>query len=189
MSQLPDISFAASGPQVPDAPEVLAWVQARFQEAFGPELNLDQSTPQGQLITTLTACIVAKTANFFILRKCSTPTRPKAFFRDALGRIYFLNRQAAASSVADCLCVGLPGTVIPGTDGTRPRRWLRMRAATMALHEDRHDPRKRESDVALCERRYRPHPMPGAKHCHHRQRHRRVGYHHKSGSRRCRSGC
>lgn len=33
----------------------------------------------------------------------------------------------------------------------------------MALHEDRHDPRKRESDVALCERRYRPHPMPGAK--------------------------
>ena len=41
MSQLPDISFAASGPQVPDTPEVLAWVQARYQEAFGPELTLD----------------------------------------------------------------------------------------------------------------------------------------------------
>lgn len=117
MSQLPDISFAASGPQVPDAPEVLAWVQARFQEAFGPELNLDQSTPQGQLITTLTACIVAKNSELLYLAQMFDPDTAEGVFQDALGRIYFLNRQAAASSVADCLCVGLPGTVIPGTDG------------------------------------------------------------------------
>lgn len=116
MSQSPDIIFADSGPQVPDTPAVLAWVQQRFLEAFGPDLNLDQSTPQGQLITTLTACITARNAALLHLSQMFDPDTASGVFQDALGRIYFLNRQAAAPSVAQCLCVGLPGTLIPGTD-------------------------------------------------------------------------
>ena len=116
MSQSPDISFGPSGPQVPDTSTVLAWVQGRFREAFGPDLNLDQSTPQGQLITTLTACITARNAALLHLSQMFDPDTASGVFQDALGRIYFLNRQAAAPSVAQCLCVGLPGTLIPGTD-------------------------------------------------------------------------
>ena len=116
MSQSPDISFGPSGPRVPDTSTVLAWVQGRFREAFGPDLNLDQSTPQGQLITTLTACITARNAALLHLSQMFDPDTASGVFQDALGRIYFLNRQAAAPSVAQCLCVGLPGTLIPGTD-------------------------------------------------------------------------
>lgn len=116
MSQSPDIIFADSGPQVPDTPAVLAWVQQRFLEAFGPDLNLDQSTPQGQLITTLTACITAKNSGLLHLAQQFDPDTAAGVFQDALGRIYFINRQAAAPSVAQCLCTGLPGTVIPGAD-------------------------------------------------------------------------
>lgn len=116
MSQSPDISFGPSGPQVPDTGTVLAWVQGRFREAFGPDLNLDPSTPQGQLMTTLTACITAKNAGLLYLAQMFDPDTAEGVFQDALGRIYFLNRLGAAPSVAQCLCTGLPGTVIPGTD-------------------------------------------------------------------------
>lgn len=116
MSQSPDISFGPNGPRVPDTSTVLAWVQGRFREAFGPDLNLDLSTPQGQLITTLTACITARNAALLHLSQMFDPDTASGVFQDALGRIYFLNRQAAAPSVTQCLCVGLPGTLIPGTD-------------------------------------------------------------------------
>lgn len=113
----PTIEFTPEGPQVPETAAVLEAVQNMFNEAFGGTLNLDASTPQGQLITSITAMIVDKNQQLLFLANQFNPDVASGVWQDALARIYFINRRPALPTVVHCLCTGLVGTVIPGLNG------------------------------------------------------------------------
>ncbi len=99
-----------------------------MQAAFGGNLNFTTTngsatnpTPQGQLAASLTALISAAYATFVNITNQVNPAFAQGRMQDAIGNIYFIERNPAQSTVVQCLCVGLTGTVIPGgTVGTPP---------------------------------------------------------------------
>lgn len=111
-----DLEFTATGPAAPESAAVKAAVAADWQAAFGNQLNADDATPQGQLIVSETAIVQDKNAQLLHLANQFDPAQAEGRFQDALASIYFLDRQAARASVAQCVCRGRAGTVIPGSD-------------------------------------------------------------------------
>lgn len=97
--------------------QIRAEVRADWRAAFagngGPPLNVEPETPAGQLIDSQTAAVAAKDAQVLHLANQFNPLTAEGVWQDALGKIYFLTRKIAESSVAVCRCKGLPGTVIP----------------------------------------------------------------------------
>lgn len=88
------------------------WVAA-FTKDGQPELNTEPETPAGQLIDSQTAAIVNKDGEVLYLANQFNPLTAEGVWQDALGKIYFLTRQVQQASVAQCVCTGFPGTVIP----------------------------------------------------------------------------
>ncbi len=111
-----DLEFTAAGVVAPETSEIKADVQALFVEAFGSGLNLDDSTPQGYLIDGITNIIAQKNANMLLLINQFNPAFASGIWQDALGNLYFLQRKSATPTIVQCVCTGLPGTVIPGLD-------------------------------------------------------------------------
>lgn len=105
-------------------------VRTQWQNAFNdpdlPALNVDPSTPQGQLIDSQTAAIVEKDTQLLYLSTQFNPLTAEGIWQDALAQIYFITRQPAIASSAMCLCTGRQGTTIQQgaiiesvTDGTQ----------------------------------------------------------------------
>lgn len=111
-----DLEFTETGPVAPESAAVKAAVTADWQAAFDNQLNADDATPQGQLITSQTAIVQDKNAQLLHLVNQFDPSQAADRFQDALASIYFIERQAARSSVAQCVCTGRAGTPIPGND-------------------------------------------------------------------------
>lgn len=110
-------SFDSSlGMVVDDVETVRASVQEAWQQAFSdvdtPALNVDASTPQGQLIDSQTAAIVDKDNQILYLSNMFNPLTAEGVWQDALAQIYFITRQSAIASSAVCTCTGRKGTVI-----------------------------------------------------------------------------
>lgn len=99
-----------------DVETVRASVQEAWQNAFSdvdnPALNVDPSTPQGQLIDSQTAAIVDKDNQILYLSNMFNPLTSEGIWQDALAQIYFITRQSAIASSAVCTCTGRVGTVI-----------------------------------------------------------------------------
>lgn len=99
-----------------DVETVRASVQETWQNAFAdvdvPTLNVDASTPQGQLIDSQTAAIVEKDNQILYLSNMFNPLTAEGIWQDALAEIYFISRQSAIASTAVCTCTGRKGTVI-----------------------------------------------------------------------------
>lgn len=112
-SSVPQIEFTPTGLVIPDAPSVLAGVQADQNAAFGGNLNPTLNTPQGQLASSLTAIIANTNATFAKYVNQVDPDTADGFMQDAIARIYFLTRQAGTPTAVQVLCSGLFGTVIP----------------------------------------------------------------------------
>lgn len=113
MSQSSIIFDPERGLQVPETDKILAFVQEEFKKVFGNDINLDPSSPQGQLITSLAAMIVTKNTELLKLANQFNPLTAQGAFQDALGKIYFLDRKVAQPTIVLCECKGLIGTVIP----------------------------------------------------------------------------
>lgn len=113
MTSVPSITWTNTGPQLPQETDILTGVQADQNAAFGGGLNPGLSTPQGQLAQSLTAIIGDKNSQIAYITEQVNPDYADGAFQDAIGRIYFLNRQPATSTVVTCTCTGLSGTVIP----------------------------------------------------------------------------
>lgn len=101
------------------------WINA-FKTDNAPELNTDASTPQGQLIDSQTAAIVQKDSELLYIANQFNPLTAEGMWQDALAQIYFISRQPAIASTAECVCRGRAGTVIQAgaviesvTDGTQ----------------------------------------------------------------------
>lgn len=112
-SSVPSIVFTPTGATFPDESAILAGVQADMNAAFGGNLNPGLSTPQGQLATSQTAIIGEKNNQFAYFLQQIDPATASGFMQDAIGRIYFLTRLPATSTVVQVLCTGLAGVAIP----------------------------------------------------------------------------
>jgi hypothetical protein len=110
---VPPPTFGPTGFIAPTEASILAGVQADQNLAFGGNLNLGLNTPQGQLAQSLTAIIGDCNNQFLALTQGVDPSYASGRMQDAIGRIYFMTRNPAQSTVVTATCVGLFGTVIP----------------------------------------------------------------------------
>lgn len=112
-TNVPSVTFGAAGFVAPSQQAILAGLQADFQAAFGGNLNTAPSTPQGQLITSLTAIIGDCYDQMVALFNGMDPAYAQGRQQDGVGRIYFQTRLPATATVATCVCAGLNGVTIP----------------------------------------------------------------------------
>jgi len=110
---VPAIQFTPTGLVLPTDAAILAGVQSDQQRAFGGNLSLSLSSPQGQLAQAQTAVISAKNAEIARIVNQVDPANAAGVMQDAIGAIYFMRRIAASGTVVAGTCSGLAGTVIP----------------------------------------------------------------------------
>lgn len=106
-----------SGLTVQTAAEVREEVQSDWINAFSggglPALDVDPETPAGQLIDSESALIMQKDSEILYMSNMFNPSTSEGRWQDALAKIYYLTRKLAESTVVQCQCTGLYGTVIP----------------------------------------------------------------------------
>jgi hypothetical protein len=112
-TNVPAIQFTPTGVVIPSELNILGGVLADMNQAFGGDMNLDVTTPQGQLAQSQTAIIGDKNDQIAYVVNQLNPYYSSGVFQDAIASIYFLNRNPAQSTVVQCLCTGANGTVIP----------------------------------------------------------------------------
>lgn len=118
-TSVPPIVFTPTGLDVPDEADILAGVQADMQAAFGGKLNFGTTAqpggapPQVQQATSYTAIIADANGVVAELIDQVDPDNATGFMQDAIGRIYFLNRNPGLPTAVQLVCVGALGTVIP----------------------------------------------------------------------------
>ncbi len=112
-TNVPGIAWVNGAPVVPTEQAILAGRQADFTAAFGSALNVNLTTPQGQIITSDTAIIGEANSQIAYVASQVDPDQAEGAFQDAIGAIYFLQRIAASGSVKTITCIGASGTLIP----------------------------------------------------------------------------
>ena len=114
------ISVTPDGIQVPQASEIKTTFQTIFTGSLGSDLNLDDATPQGDLINGLTEEKLLDNAQILYFLNQQNPETADGIFQDALGSIYGIQRKVATNSVVNCVCNGLAGTVLRGVSSGNP---------------------------------------------------------------------
>lgn len=114
------ISVTSEGIQVPQASEIKEAFQNIFTDAFGTDLSLDDSTPQGALIDELTQEKQLDNAQILKFLNQMNPKTADGIFQDAIASLYSVQRKVATNSVVNCVCSGAPGTVINGVSSGDP---------------------------------------------------------------------
>lgn len=112
-TNVPQVSWANTGFIIPSSASVLDGVLADMNAAFGGNMNTALSTPQGQWATSQAAAIDYANQIFLFYTQQTDPAYASGRMQDAIGRLYFLTRIAASSTVVTCTCTGLAGTIIP----------------------------------------------------------------------------
>jgi hypothetical protein len=105
------------GTIVPDTSTVLTDVQNEFKNAFGQDLIVDPSTPQGVLITSETTSRISVINNNAMLANQINPNISEGIFLDAVCALTGLERDAATPTTVSATLTGVATTVI--TEGTR----------------------------------------------------------------------
>lgn len=113
MTNVPQPSWTTEGFVIPASLDVLDGVLADWNAAFGGQMNLDQTTPHGQLAVSQAALVDFAYQTFLFYTQQVDPAFATGRMQDAIGRIYFMTRVPASSTVVSCVCTGLAGTIIP----------------------------------------------------------------------------
>lgn len=135
-TNVPQVQITPTGVVVPQESAVLAGVQADFNQAFGGNLNPSLTTPQGQLATSEAAIIADSNAQFAYLVNQMNPDTAAGIFQDALGRIYFMERNPGTPTVVQVLCGGAFNTPIPQgaqVQDTSGNRYVCQQAGTIGV--------------------------------------------------------
>jgi len=114
------IEVNENGIVVPQASEIKEAFQGVFTNALGTDLNLDDSTPQGGLIDDLTIEKQLDNAQILYFMNQLNPDTASGVFQDAIGSIYSIQRKPATASIANCVCIGVAGTVLNGIETGNP---------------------------------------------------------------------
>ncbi len=112
-TNVPAPSFTAAGFVAPAESALLAGALADLNEAFGGNLNVDLSTPQGQLATSLAAILGAVNDTFLKLTSQFDPAFADGRYQDGIARIYFIERKPSQPTTVASLVTGLAGVTIP----------------------------------------------------------------------------
>ncbi|MDE1006996.1 MAG: baseplate J/gp47 family protein [Paraburkholderia fungorum] len=119
-SSVPSINWAPTGPVVPDESAILDGVLADTNAAFGGNMNTTNAdgtpnlkTPQGQLASSVTAIVGAKNDDILEVVNGVDPDQSDGRFQDAIGRIYYIDRNPAEPTAVTATCSGLVNTPIP----------------------------------------------------------------------------
>lgn len=110
---IPQIQITNTGYVAPTREEITAGLWELMSSAFGGDITQDDRTPQGQLVTSLTAALYDKDSQFIVMANNFDPRYSSGKFQEALGAVYFLDRAKASSSVAILEFTGLSGADIP----------------------------------------------------------------------------
>lgn len=110
---IPSIEFTDNGLVVPTREAVTAGLWEIMRTAFGSDINENSVTPQGQLVTSLTAILQDRDNAFVELSNNMDPRYSFGIYQEGIGAIYFLKRKEATRSVARLDVVGVSGTEIP----------------------------------------------------------------------------
>lgn len=113
MTNVPQPTFGPAGFVAPAESAILSGVLADYNQAFGGNLNLAQTTPQGQLSVSQAAVIGSSNDQFLYFTNNVDPAYASGRMQDAIARIYFLERKPALPTTVTAICTGLTGTVIP----------------------------------------------------------------------------
>lgn len=111
-TNVPTPVFTPTGLVLPQEAAILAGVQQDYNAAFGGNLNPQLTSPQGQLCSSTTAMIANGNTVFATFVNQVNPDTATGFMQDAIGRIYFMNRNPAVSTSVNVLCTGVLGTEI-----------------------------------------------------------------------------
>lgn len=113
-TNVPLPTFGATGWQSPTEAQIFAGVVADLVAVFGAGLNTaNLSSPQMQLASSLTALIGNVYDTFLYYTNQVDPSYAIGRMQDAIGRIYFINRNPATPTILNINCVGLQGVPIP----------------------------------------------------------------------------
>lgn len=113
MSSVPVIQWTPEGVILPTDAEILAGRQADINTAFGGGVNPALSSPQGQIASSDSAIIADKNSAIAYVANQVDPLYSEGRWQDAIGRIYFMTRNPATSTVVIATIGGQPGTYIP----------------------------------------------------------------------------
>lgn len=121
-----------TGIVVPDVSEVREDIGKAVQDAFqtdpnDPPLNIEPTTPMGQIVDALTAEVAAKNSEVAKIADQNNLNIAAGRYLDALTSLYFVQRKISEATIVQCQCTGLKGTFIPygaivqDTDGNQYR--------------------------------------------------------------------
>ena len=116
-TNVPPVSFGPAGFVGPPESAILAGVQADQAAAWaltGYVLNPALNTPQGQIATSETAIIAAANGTFQNITQQMDPAYATGRMQDAIGRLYYIDRLPAQSTVLQIAC---GGDNVPITNG------------------------------------------------------------------------
>lgn len=102
-----------TGVVVPDTSDILTTVQNEFRTAFGNDLVVDPSTPQGVLITAETLARDAVVRNNAALANQINPNVAGGTFLDAIWALTGGQRTKATRSTVTATIAGVPGSIVP----------------------------------------------------------------------------
>lgn len=112
-TNVPGPVWTERGFVLPTTEAVVTGVKEDWNSAFSNQLNMDDTTPQGQLATSEAAVIQNTNAMFLDYTHQVDPAYATGRMQDAIARIYFIERNPAQPTVVQCQCIGLEGVVIP----------------------------------------------------------------------------
>lgn len=115
-TNVPVPQFSTTGIVLSDEQAILAGVQADWVAAWatgGKTLTTELTTPQGQLQQAQSYMVAAFQALMAALVANVDPMTSAGSFQDALGRIYFLTRQAATYASVAATVNGVAGATLP----------------------------------------------------------------------------
>lgn len=113
MSLIPKIRYEDQGIVAPTIQELHEGLWRMMEKAFGENLNKQWSTPQGQMVASISAELSDMHNNIIELMNLVDPRFSYGVMQDGVGEIYFLSRQKATHSVVQLTFRGLTGVVIP----------------------------------------------------------------------------
>lgn len=137
VTNVPQVVYGPAGVVVPTEDAVLTGVLADLATALGGNMDPGLTTPQGQIATSETAAIGDANATLAWLFSQFDPAQNSGRAQDAIGRLYFMTRIAAQSTVQGCICSGLPTTPIPvgalSSDPDTGIQWVCSQAGTIGV--------------------------------------------------------
>jgi hypothetical protein len=129
-TNVPGLTYTATGWVAPAETAILLGVQQDIQAAFAPLLPVgvtlnfttntgsqSNPTPQGELAESMTSILGAADEQLILYASLVDPAFSYGRMQDAIGRIYYMLRNTAQSTVATINCVGVNNTPLPAGTG------------------------------------------------------------------------